>query len=346
MHITGASTCSGSLCLAGKYGRIGATSSEAATFSGSVCAAGKYGQPGSTSSAAATCMPCATGTYINVTGASTCLECRQDSCPFPGTFELSSCTPETNKVCEVYVHDVPTNGKIAIACGQTPFVFLICCIVLKFTKLGSMMGDGKNWKWTFFKFHDWRHRFHHSLPNPHQEPLLFILGVPGQPPSLASLLCSVAASLVLSFNSRIKQTWPTRAFIFLSGTAEGYEQDWPEKWNSRVLLGFEKSPATCSPGNIFVSTGASGVHGVGLGDLGSDLGLLLSEYRHQASKTRQGPSGTMRDGGARSECFRGSWTCFGCCMMTSGKKTVEIFQDPTQCCYCTLSASQVLVIVL
>ena len=43
---------------------------------------------------------------------------------------MSSCTPETNKVCEVYVHDVPTNGKIAIACGQTPFVFLICCIVL------------------------------------------------------------------------------------------------------------------------------------------------------------------------------------------------------------------------
>jgi len=38
-----------------------------------------------------------------------------------------------------------------------------------------------------------RFRFHHSLPDPHQEPLLLILGVPGQPP----VLCRSFAGLVI-----------------------------------------------------------------------------------------------------------------------------------------------------
>jgi hypothetical protein len=33
-----------------------------------------------------------------------------------------------------------------------------------------------------------------------------------------------------------------RAFIFLSGTAEDFGQDWPEQWNSRVLLFVENLP--------------------------------------------------------------------------------------------------------
>ena len=35
------------------------------------------------------------------------------------------------------------------------------------------------------------------------------------------------------------------------------------------------------------------VHGMGLGDFGLDLGLLLSEYCHQTSKTRQGPQNLL-----------------------------------------------------
>jgi hypothetical protein len=38
--------------------------------------------------------------------------------------------------------------------------------------------------------------------------------------SLASLLCSVAASLLLSFYSSINLSWPARAFIFITGTTE------------------------------------------------------------------------------------------------------------------------------
>jgi len=70
------------------------------------CTVGKF------QSTAGSSINCATGTYINVTGATTCLECSQDSCPFPGTFGLRSCTPKTNKVCEVYGHNVPTIGKL------------------------------------------------------------------------------------------------------------------------------------------------------------------------------------------------------------------------------------------
>lgn len=39
---------------------------------------------------------------------------------------MSSCTRETNKVCEVYVHNVLVTAKIDIACGQMPFVFVVC----------------------------------------------------------------------------------------------------------------------------------------------------------------------------------------------------------------------------
>ena len=51
VHITGASTCSGSLC-----------------------AVGKYGQTGATSAAAATCATCPAGTYSAAAGASVCTE--------------------------------------------------------------------------------------------------------------------------------------------------------------------------------------------------------------------------------------------------------------------------------
>jgi len=57
------------------------------------CGAGKY----ASSAGSSVCTSCATGTYVNVTGGTTCLECSQDSCPFPVTFELSSCTPKRTR---------------------------------------------------------------------------------------------------------------------------------------------------------------------------------------------------------------------------------------------------------
>jgi hypothetical protein len=77
------------------------------------------------------------------------LECSRDSCPFPCTFEIFNCTPETNIVCEVYVHDVLVFVKITIACGQTLLVLLISCVVWMCSRLGRKM-TGENWKWTLF----------------------------------------------------------------------------------------------------------------------------------------------------------------------------------------------------
>jgi hypothetical protein len=227
----GSSVCTD--CVAGKYQGLTAQTSADTCFD---CGAGKYqATAGST-----VCDNCQTGTYVNVTGATTCLECSRDSCPFPGTFELSSCTPETNKVCEVYVHNVPTIGKIVIACGQMPFVILICCMVFKFSKLWSVMGVGENWKWTVFSFgigvNDVVSDFTTLSLIPIKNPF-FLFWV-----SLTSLLCSVTACLVFSCYSTIKLSWSTRAFVFISGSAETFGQDWPEKWNSRVLLCFENLP--------------------------------------------------------------------------------------------------------
>jgi hypothetical protein len=198
---------------------------------------GKYSPTaGSTS-----CINCGTGTYVNVTGATTCETCRQDSCPFPGTFEIISCTPETNKVCEVCVPNIPTIGKkIVTACLQTPFMFLICYMVFKFTKSRSVMKDGENWKWTVFSLvigvNDVVSDFTTLSLIPTKN-TFFLFWV-----SLASLLCSVAASIVLSFYSRISLPWTTRACILISGTAEDFRQDWQEKWNSRVLLCVKNLP--------------------------------------------------------------------------------------------------------
>ena len=77
------------------------------------------------------------------------VECSKDPCPFPCTFELFSCTPETNEVCEVYVHDVLVFMKISIACGQTLLVLLISCLVWMCSRLGRKI-TGENWKWTLF----------------------------------------------------------------------------------------------------------------------------------------------------------------------------------------------------
>jgi hypothetical protein len=220
------------------------------------CEAGKYSASSST-----VCADCGTGTYSNVSGSPTCLECTKEPCPFPGTFELSSCTRQADKVCQVYVHNVPTIGKIFIACGQVPFVVLTCFVVVKISKkLRSAVGVGANWKWAVFS--------------------LFVIGVydvvsdlttlaliPMKNPfflfhvSLASLGCSVAASLVLSFYSSIKLSWPTRAFIFITGTAGDFGKDRPEKWNSRVLLCVENLPQLAVQAILLYLQGSQGFTG-------------------------------------------------------------------------------------
>ena len=85
------------------------------------CGEGKYsGEEGAT-----VCVDCGAGTYINVTGGATCLECSRDPCPFPGTFELFSCNPGTNNVCEVYVPRRPSVVKIVINWKWTLFSLVI-----------------------------------------------------------------------------------------------------------------------------------------------------------------------------------------------------------------------------
>jgi len=270
-------------CEAGKYASSSAstvcTGCDAGKFASSAgqslctdCIAGKYSQ----TAGASKCTDCGTGMYVNVTGATTCLECSRDSCPFPGTFELSSCTPETNKVCEVYVHNVPTIGKIVIACAQMPFVILICCMVFKFSKLWSVMGVGENWKWTVFCFgigvNDVVSDFTTLSLIPIKNPF-FLFWV-----SLASLLTSVTASLVLSCYSTITHTHThqhythththtnqlprsTRAFMFLAGSAGDFGQDWPEKWNSRVLLCVENLPQLVVQAILLYLQGSQGFTG-------------------------------------------------------------------------------------
>jgi hypothetical protein len=157
----------------------------------------------------------------------------------------------------VYMYDVPTSGKIAIACAQVPSVCLICYIVFRFSK--SVMGVGENWKWTVFElvagFHDVVSDFTTLYLIPWRNPFnLFQV-------SLVSLGVSVTTSLVLSFYSRIKLPWPTRFFIFISGSAEAFEQDWPEKWNTKIVSFVEDCPQLVIQGILFYLKGSQGSTG-------------------------------------------------------------------------------------
>ena len=157
------------------------------------------------------------------------------------------------------MHDVPTIGKIVVACGQVPFVFLTCFVVVKISKLRSAVGVGGNWKWTVFSLvigvNDVVSDFTTLSLIPINNPF-FLFWV-----SLTSLGCSVTASLVLSFKSSINLPWTTRAFVFLSGTAEDFGQDRPEKWNSRVLLCVENLPQLAVQSILLYLQGAQGFSG-------------------------------------------------------------------------------------
>ena len=244
-YIAGSAQCTS--CDAGKFSGLTAQTSSAACTG---CDAGKYSASSST-----VCADCGTGTYSNVSGSPTCFECTKEPCPFPGTFELSSCTRQADKVCQVYVHNVPTIGKIVIACGQVPFVVLTCFVVVKISKKWrSAVGDG-----VFSLFvigvYDVVSDFTTLALIPMKNPF-FLFHV-----SLASLGCSVAASLVLSFCSSIDLSWPARAFIFITGTAGDFGKDWPEKWNSRVLLCVENLPQLVVQAILLYLQGSQGFTG-------------------------------------------------------------------------------------
>ena len=251
VYIAGATVCTS--CTAGKFSD--AVGASVASTCGD-CGAGKYSASSST-----VCADCGTGTYSNVSGSPTCFECTKEPCPFPGTFELSSCTRQADKVCQVYVHNVPTIGKIVIACGQVPFVVLTCFVVVfKISKLRSAVGVGANGKWAVFSLfvigvYDFVSDFTTLALIPMKNPF-FLFHV-----SLASLGCSVAASLVLSFCSSIDLSWPTRAFIFITGTAGDFGKDWPEKWNSRVLLCVENLPQLAVQAILLYLQGSQGFTG-------------------------------------------------------------------------------------
>jgi hypothetical protein len=207
-------------------------------------------------SSSLTCVVHGAGTYTNFTGSITCFECRSLPCPFPGTFELFRCTPETNKVCEVYVYDIPVSVKIGIACGQTVFVFLISWVVWRCG--GLWRESDENW-WTLYSVVIGVHDFVSDLT------LLSL--IPVQNPfglfwvSVGSILCSMITSLVLSFFSSITLSWSARAFIFISGTAEDFEQECPEKWNSRTLLCVESLPQILVQSMLVYLQGSQGFTG-------------------------------------------------------------------------------------
>ena len=103
------------------------------------------------------------------------------------------------------------------------------------------MGVGANGKWAVFSLfvigvYDVVSDFTTLALIPMKNPF-FLFHV-----SLASLGCSIAASLVLSFYSSIKLSWPTRFFIFISGTVEDFGQDWSDKRNSRIVFCVENIP--------------------------------------------------------------------------------------------------------
>ena len=99
-YLTGASSCSGSACAAGKHGPAGSTSAATATCSGSACAAGTYGQAGATSSSSATCTSCVAGTYASAAGASGALVFLLRCLLFP---HASACRHTTYMCCHAFV---------------------------------------------------------------------------------------------------------------------------------------------------------------------------------------------------------------------------------------------------
>jgi hypothetical protein len=172
------------------------------------------------------------------------------------------------------VYNVPTIGKIVIACGQVPFVVLTCFVVFKISKLKrvlrSGMGVGANGRWAVFSLfvigiYDVVSDFTTLSLIPIKNPF-FLFHV-----SLTSLGCSVAASLFLSFyssinlrtgqNTHINLSWLTRAFIFITGTAGDFGEDWPEKWNSRVLLCVENLPQLVVQAILLYLQGSQGFTG-------------------------------------------------------------------------------------
>jgi hypothetical protein len=160
-------------------------------------------------------------------------------------------------VCEVYVHNVPVSVKMAIALGQTAFVLLIsygvwiCC--------GLRRESDENWKWTLFGLvvgvHDVVSDFTTLSLIPIKNPFMLFWV------SLGSILCSMITSLVLSLFSTIELSWPTRAFLFISSTADDFGHEWPEKWNFRTLVLLENFPQLVVQAILVYLQGSQGFTG-------------------------------------------------------------------------------------
>ena len=154
----------------------------------------------------------------------------------------------------------PYNWEDCHCMWTSAFRVLTCFVVFKISKLKSGMGVGANGKWAVFSLfvigiYDVVSDFTTLALIPMKNPF-FLFHV-----SLASLGCSVAASLVLSFCSSIDLSWPTRAFIFITGTAGDFGKDWPEKWNSRVLLCVENLPQLAVQAILLYLQGSQGFTG-------------------------------------------------------------------------------------
>ncbi len=147
--------------------------------------------------------------------------------------------------------------KIVIACGQTVFVFLISWVIWRY--FGLRRESDENWKWTLFSVVVGVHDFVSDLTTlsliPIQNPF-YLFWV-----SVGSILCSTITSLVLSSSSSIKLSWSARAFIFISGTAEDFGHERPEKWNSRTLLCVESLPQILVQSILVYLQGSQGFTG-------------------------------------------------------------------------------------
>ena len=137
-----------------------------------------------------------------------------------------------------------SHGPLPIVCedghclGQVPFVLLISCGV--WICCGLRRESDENWKWTLFGpfvgVEDVVSDFTTLSLIPIKNPFMLFWV------SLGSILCSMITSLVLSLFSTIELSWPTRAFLFISSTAEDFGHEWPEKWNFRTLVFVENFP--------------------------------------------------------------------------------------------------------
>jgi hypothetical protein len=203
------------------------------------------------------CRPCLSGFYSNTPGATSCLECSQ-SCQFPGYWEMApGCTATTNRVCMLFINDAPRWLKFSIACGQVPLVSAV--VIWFYWGLNLHQRDNTSsfqrkmvllslsiGIWDFISDCTTL-----SMITPSNPMMIFWV-------SLASILCSFAASVLLASKSVITMCWCGKIFIFTASSAGEFGNGWPERYNSLVVLLLEACPQLLVQGIAIYQQGLQG----------------------------------------------------------------------------------------